>query len=153
MLIPPHKYRYITLEGEFICYTVIAVGKLLKANFSRLNYVKLFITTRCECSVPVYLQINAFRLVLLQMQQLAGSILGARFVEQTPLQFFSSPGICVMFSVCLQRACVNCKKLLQANTCSELSEMTQGHVTQTSVEGGKCMMFRVRWSPKEDTGC
>lgn len=64
MLIPPHEYRHITAGGEFICYTVIAFGELLKANFSRLNYVKLLVVTRCECSAPVYLQINAFRLVL-----------------------------------------------------------------------------------------
>lgn len=45
MLIPPHKYRYNTLGGEFICYMVIAFGKHLMANFSGLDYVKLFIVT------------------------------------------------------------------------------------------------------------
>lgn len=41
MLILPQNNRCTTLEGEFVCYTeYIAVGKLFKADFSRLNHVK-----------------------------------------------------------------------------------------------------------------
>lgn len=84
-----------------------------------------------------------------------GSILDAEFMEQTPLQFCSPPGICVMFSVCLQRACVNSQKLLSADTSwgSGLFEMTRGHVTQTRMEVGECMMLRESWFPQEATDC
>lgn len=70
------------------------------------------------------------------------SIIGAQFVEQTPLDLFSSPEVCVKFWVCLQRACVNCQELLSADTSwgSGLLEMTRGHVTQTRMEAGKCIM-------------
>lgn len=125
-------WRWVHILHRNCCWEA-SKGKFLQAELCEIacsDYMWMFCACLFTNQCP---QINLVRVAMNGWKHPWCTLCGP-----DSLTFFSSPEICVMFLVCLQRACVSCQKLLVADPSwgSGLFGLTWGHEAQTRMEVG-----------------